>query len=221
MQTYYQQKGSEYFSNTRTDIIQLLPVKQPGLKVLEIGAGGCDTLVYLKEKMSAAEVWGVELMRLPGSNQDNPAIDRLLIGDVDEMLKEVPPDYFDVIICADVLEHLEDPWKTIRRLTGLLKKGGYLMASLPNFREIGNMATIFLKGNFRYESSGIRDKTHLRFFCKENIRELVESAGLTVQRLVSNMHIRQPLLYRRLADMVTFGIFRQFFSKQYIAIATR
>ena len=221
MQAFYSDKARAYFSNVRKDVIASLPDTGKHIKVLEIGSGSCDTLVYMKERGLAGEAWGLELMRMEGSNQDNKLVDRLFIGTVDEKLPELPEGYFDVVICADVLEHLEAPWQTVKALVGKLKPGGYLAASIPNFREAGNMFTIFLKGDFRYQDHGILDRTHLRFFCRRNIKELFAIPELELVSIKSNIHAGQPMGYRRFTDLVTFGLMRDILSKQYIVVSKK
>ena len=160
---YYSEKNLQYFSFSRPDVISVLP-KNPNQKILEIGAGTGNMLLQIKQSGFAAEVMGVELMKQPGSNQENPHIDKFQIGDIEHDTIDAPLDYFDVIICADVLEHLADPWKVVEKLTRHLKPNGLFIASIPNIREWKSLFRIIFNGDFRYQQQGIMDKTHLRFF---------------------------------------------------------
>ena len=47
---------------------------------------------------------------------------------------DLPLEYFDCVICNDVLEHLVDPWQALNRFSLILKPGGYTVASVPNIR---------------------------------------------------------------------------------------
>jgi ubiquinone/menaquinone biosynthesis C-methylase UbiE len=98
----YENKNRLYFSNPRIDLIELIP-KGRDNKVLEKGAGSCDTLIEIKNLNLATEVVGVELMNLENSQQGNPLIDRLIIGNIENIELDLPENYFDVIICGDVL----------------------------------------------------------------------------------------------------------------------
>ena len=80
---YYSEKDKNYFSFLRLDVIGLLPV-DPKQKILEVGAGGCNMLLHIKENGIAGEVMGVELMRIPGSNQDNKMIDKFQVADIEK-----------------------------------------------------------------------------------------------------------------------------------------
>jgi len=80
---FYSQKEQLYFTNARIDLISLMPDRKDN-KVLEIGAGGGDTLIEIKKKGLASEVVGIELMEMAGTNQKDPAIDRFLICDIEK-----------------------------------------------------------------------------------------------------------------------------------------
>ena len=164
----YNQKRSSYFSNIRIDLVQFIP-KSKDNKILEIGAGGGDTLVWIKENGLAREVVGLELNRLEGSNQMHPAIDKFYFVDLEKNETDLPFEYFDVLICGDVLEHLVNPWEVLHKVSRYLKKNGTIIVSCPNIRYYKTFIKIYLNGSFEYEEFGLYDKTHLRFFCKKDI----------------------------------------------------
>jgi SAM-dependent methyltransferase len=120
---------------------------------------------------------------------------------------------FDAVICADVLEHLRDPWASVRRLARLLKPNGLLLSSIPNFRNHRALRSIVLQGDFQYADAGLLDRTHLRFFCRANARDLFEQAGLVVETVEENMGAYG--LRHRLLDSLTFGLLHDFFVFQF------
>jgi hypothetical protein len=82
---------------------------------------------------------------------------------------------FDVIVAADVLEHLKDPEAVLRRLRPFLAPGGYLVASIPNVTH-GSVRLALLSGTFPYAETGLLDRTHLRFYDRASMSEML-SAG--------------------------------------------
>jgi 2-polyprenyl-3-methyl-5-hydroxy-6-metoxy-1,4-benzoquinol methylase len=221
--SYYTVKDPGYFSNVRMDIISLLPA-DPQQKILEVGAGSGNTLVYIKEKRIAAEVMGVELLNMPGSGQQHAAIDHFQVADIEQENIAAPKEYFDVVICADVLEHLADPWTMVDKISGHLKSNGLMIVSMPNIREIKTLYTILFKGNFKYEpSGGILDKTHLRFFCKKNIRQLLTTDSLTPVYGSPNFLLKAVPegRKRRILNFLSFGLFENLLTVQYIFIAQK
>lgn len=86
---------------------------------------------------------------------------------------------FQVIVAADVLEHLYDPWATLSTMRSILTEDGYIVVSLPH---IGHNAVIgcLLDGDFEYQEWGLLDRTHIRFFSIRNIQKLFEQSGLKI-----------------------------------------
>lgn len=86
---------------------------------------------------------------------------------------------YDVIIFADVLEHLVQPEKVLQFFLQFLKSDGCVVVSLPNVAFIVNRLRL-LFGNWEYRDFGTLDKTHLRFYTLQSSRNLLESTGLKV-----------------------------------------
>ena len=157
---------------------------RPGARLLDVGAAGG----YLSEL--ARDVRGARPLAIdvdPDSCAD--ARERgieTLEGDVVELLDAGELDGrgpFDQILLADVLEHIPDPGPVLSRLTSLLGPGGSVVISLPNIAYIRARLRL-LRGVWRYERTGIFDRTHLRFFTLATARELMEQHGLRVERMV-------------------------------------
>jgi len=93
----------------------------------------------------------------------------------------LPEKGFDVVLLADVLEHLVMPDATLRQLREVLAPDGALIISLPNVVHWVTRLKISL-GQFNYELWGTLDHTHLRFFTKKTARALIEAAGYRITR---------------------------------------
>lgn len=211
----YTEKEGGYFRAARFDLLRLLPQRE-GLRLLELGAGDGATLRAAKEKGLAAYTVGIELVEPVGGA---PGVDLFLPGNFESMEPDLPAASFDTVICADVLEHLVDPWKTVSRLASLLRPGGVFLSSIPNVRNYRLLRPLVLKGDFRYQQAGLMDRSHLRFFCRRNIREMFEGAGLTVDAMEENMGGYG--LKHRLADRLSFGLLHDFFVFQYLTRARK
>lgn len=83
----------------------------------------------------------------------------------------------DVVVCADVLEHLADPEATLRRLVALQPEGSTFVVSVPNVANLWVRLQL-LRGRFDYTDRGILDRTHLRFFTRRTLAGLLARAGL-------------------------------------------
>jgi SAM-dependent methyltransferase len=177
-------------------------------------------LVALKRSGKAREVVGVELMAIPGGGQNRPEIDRFIIADIEQQRLDLEPESFDVVICGDVLEHLRDPWSALQYLSGFLRCAGIFVISLPNILYWRAFARIAL-GDFRYASSGVLDRTHLRFFCRKNMLDLVRSAGLDIRSVEPSFRRHQLLKKVRLMNALSLGLGERFWAQQYLIVAEK
>lgn len=206
----YLEKESDYFSNVRLDIVHFLKEKS-NLKVLEVGGGKGNTLIFLKNNKIASEIHLVDIIDIIDQKKEFNSIHIL------DIEKESLDGFqeLDVIILADVLEHLRNPEKVISKLKQHLKPGGFFIVSIPNIRHFSAFIKIYIKGNFSYEEQGIFDRTHLRFFCKSNMIELFTSnKNLQVEKVLPNHQVIRSK--SKWLNKLTFGIFEQFVTSQYL-----
>jgi 2-polyprenyl-3-methyl-5-hydroxy-6-metoxy-1,4-benzoquinol methylase len=151
-----------------------------GHHVLEVG---CST-GYVTEHLVAAgnTVVGVEIDPEAAQLAERFAA-RVHVADLDLVrVSSIEHDRFDVIVLGDVLEHLRDPDTTLRDLVTLLAPGGRVVISLPNVAH-ADMRLLLLEGRWTYQDTGLLDRTHLRFFTRESLREFLASNGLTATRV--------------------------------------
>lgn len=100
---------------------------------------------------------------------------------------------FDVIVFADVLEHLVNPTQVLNYYSRIyLNKGGRVIVSVPN---IANWYIRFqlLFGHFDPTVTGIMDKTHLHFYTYKTARDLLYNAGLTVTKEYAGASLFGPI----------------------------
>ena len=83
---------------------------------------------------------------------------------------------FDTILACDVLEHLRQPEQVLKALAGLLQPMGSVIISLPNIAYAG-VAAALRAGMFDYADKGLLDRTHLRFFTRRSIEQLLMDCG--------------------------------------------
>ncbi len=159
---------------------RLARMVDPGLRVLELGTGPGTVTRILHSK--GCKVTGVEMdpetlamcapfcERTLQANLEDPAWHASLAGE-----------QFDVVMCADVLEHLRDPRPLLTLLPQFLNDTGCVLMSLPNATHLSVVASL-MAGRFPYQSKGLLDNTHLRFFGREDIDALLRECGLVWQR---------------------------------------
>ncbi len=104
---------------------------------------------------------------------------------------------FEVIIFADILEHLTDPAAVFQHFTALLAPGGLVVVSVPNVAH-WYVRLSLLRGRFDYSERGILDRTHLRFFTLRTARRFLEEAGFRIEALDATP-LPLPLVWSRTA----------------------
>ncbi len=158
--------------------------------VLEVG---CST-GYLTKVMSerGCNVVGIEIDPDAALVAEQWA-EQVVVGNIDEgeVWNYVKDEAFDVVVLGDVLEHLRDPLGSLRQAVRKIKPTGYVVTSLPNIAH-GDVRIALLQGRFRYVPTGLLDRTHMRFFTLETIRDLLREAGLVV---VDTKRVVMPLFY--------------------------
>lgn len=216
----YEEKQEDYYSNVRHDLLTLLPKDAKNLRILEIGAGYGATLSFLKKEGIASEVVGVDIPENEGTLPfDN--IDAFFYADAEKLDLSEYKGHFDCIIFADVLEHLVYPKELLEQMKSLLNEDGFILLSIPNVRHKKALYKIFIKGNFTYEEHGLFDYTHLRFFCKKDMKELVSGGGYTIEQMVSSLKTYNKPSGSKIFNAITFRIFEEFLSVQYLVKAKK
>lgn len=118
----------------------------------------------------------------------------VLIYDLNH-IEKLPWDMrFDVIVFADVLEHVLYPETVLRFFVDTyLKDGGRVIISLPNVANWQVRLQLFL-GKFEYQETGILDRTHLHLYTFKTAKKLAESCGLEVKAEKSGATLFGPVL---------------------------
>lgn len=173
-----------YHNHPRPELIQSF-FRSPRI-VLEVGCGGGATGRLIKERWPQSMVIGMDI---DSASLDvaRTVLDVVIQAEKDpadtDMARQsnglIGPGTVDTLILADVLEHLENPWKVLRWLRGFLRADAQVIVSLPNVRNLGVLAGL-RAGHWRYAVSGILDVTHLRFFTRESAISLLSACGYEV-----------------------------------------
>lgn len=172
---YVHRYGNVYESG-REDLLAYVPLKAKN--ILDIGCAKGLFGELLKRRQDCC-VTGIEYNKTL-ADIANKRIDRVIVGDIEQLIEDKELGQYDCIICGDVLEHLNNPWKVVRCLKNNLNKGGTFIASVPN---INNWAIIYdmLSGRWDYVPFSILSGTHLRFFTRQTLMEMFIDAGYSIK----------------------------------------
>ena len=158
---------------------------KPGFKILDIGCGSgrhtCSVWEHKNVFVLGADLSfddlkkaGTRLKFHEELNKQNKSRWVLVSADIsDTPFKE---DYFDLVICSEVLEHIPDHETAIKELIRILKPGRTLAVSIPRYWPEKICWTL----SDEYVNS---DRGHVRIYKIKNLIALFEKKGL---RLIGN-----------------------------------
>jgi len=171
-----------YHSNPRSDLLALLG-RSPH-RLLDVGCASGALGAWVKSIYPEVELWGIESNKKV-AKVAHGVYENVIVGDIQEVNF---PEWglmdgsVDTLVLADVLEHVFNPWRTLERLRSLLTSDAQVLVSLPNARNLW-LINELSGGRFTYESSGILDITHLRFFTREEGLRMLEQTGYSVEAI--------------------------------------
>jgi 2-polyprenyl-3-methyl-5-hydroxy-6-metoxy-1,4-benzoquinol methylase len=201
----YTELPEDYHKNIRSEMYRYLPIDARTFLDVGCGEGGFGELI---KKQREAEVWGIELFA-QAATKAKVRLDQVCLGNIETDQLDLPDAYFDCIVFNDVLEHLYYPWDVLQKVKKLLRKNGYIVASIPNIRHYVQIKELIQKGEWEYGEQGLMDRTHIRFFTLNSIRKMFEESGYVVQKIEGIKYEKFPwklallnkLLGNRLDDM--------------------
>jgi 2-polyprenyl-3-methyl-5-hydroxy-6-metoxy-1,4-benzoquinol methylase len=170
----YQLKPSKDSSHGR--ISNLLKSKPPS-RILDLGCS--SGLLAQRLEAMGHEVTGVDVKEIAGVTERTSSF---VAADLNDGIPSEVGTGFDVVLGADVLEHLLNPGALISQAREALAPDGVALFCVPNIAHWYPRLRSTL-GMFDYDQRGILDATHVRFFTRRSIRRLIERQGFTVRRI--------------------------------------
>ena len=164
-----------YYMHERREMAGFLP--EAYNSVLEVGCGEGTFTSNLKP---GCEIWGVEPYRIAAETASNK-MHRVLVGKYDEIVDGLPDNYFDLVICNDVIEHVEDHDAFLDSIRTKMKREAYLVGSVPNVRCYSNLKHLLLRRDWKYADAGILDRSHLRFFTEISLKRTLAQHGFSIE----------------------------------------
>lgn len=191
-------------NNVHTWILQHL---RPGSKVLELGCADGFFSRLLRDSFDCS-VTGVEIDSKAAEAAEK-VCDQVFNMDIDTpsaLLNSMKDMKFDYVVAVEVLEHLKRPEAALRQAARLLSPGGRIFFSVPNVSH-ASLALELLDGRWDRASSGLLDRTHLRFFTLKTILTMLQECGLaalSVHRIIIDpAHTEFRTLYEQYPREVT------------------
>jgi len=165
--TYFTKKGKWYFKILFFPIKNLLRTLPKKGKILDVGCGNGKFLNYCKNY--GLEVYGID----PFIDKDIPELN---IKKIDLLKADFPDEFFDYITLNNVIEHVPEPEKIIRKCKKMLKHDGKIIFNYPS------------TSSFHYKYFGknwvsMDTPRHLFLFSDKAMRLLLMRDGLKIIKL--------------------------------------
>lgn len=203
-----------YYMADRGDIVGFLGADVHYDAVLDIGCSSGRLGKALLDQSIAIRVDGIEI-HAEAADTARGVLRKVWTGSLEAVSDQVEWNSYDLIVMADVLEHLIDPWATLAFLHAKCKPGCRFLLSVPNVRHHSVWGPLVFQGKFEYLDSGIMDRTHLHFFTRTSLQRALEKTNWKVLRAAPNIKAKyQKWWYPHRA-------LEEFLAVQYFMIATK
>lgn len=167
------QGGAQYGPNQRQEIASLLPTG--AVRLLDIGCNDGSFGQYVKSIRPGSFVVGMEA----DAGQSAVASSRLdlVVNDYFPEGIDKVKELFEVVSFNHVIEHLPDPWGALKKCREVLLPNGIIVGQVPNIRYMMPVWDLVARGRWRYTDTGILDRTHLRFYTRSGLVDLLSESG--------------------------------------------
>jgi 2-polyprenyl-3-methyl-5-hydroxy-6-metoxy-1,4-benzoquinol methylase len=157
---------------------QVKPLNVDQLRVLDLGCGNGSLTQDIASQ--GYEVIGVEesVSGIEAAYQQNTHACQFLQGSIYNLPYEQLGDLFDVVIAAEVIEHLLYPKELIRAARKCLKPNGHLIVTTPYHGYWKNLV-LAISGKMDEHFTALWDGGHIKFFSVKTLSLLLEQEGFT------------------------------------------
>lgn len=180
---------AHYHQGHRPEVLPLVP--EDARRVLDVGGGEGHFLALLRQQRGCEthlSEYSAAVCSLAASAQ---RVDHVWPGDFlaldgDAVARRVGAEagsgVFDCITFLDSLEHSADPGQWLAKARDLLRPDGSIVGSIPN---VGHWSVVadLLEGRWDYCPVGIHCNTHLRFFTRQTVMDLLSRHGFVLETL--------------------------------------
>lgn len=177
---------ADYYVAQRPEFVSFVGQSGAFATAIDIGCAGGKLGADLLRKGIVGTCDGIEPFPAAATlAQDN--LRQVWQGGLEAVANDVPWPQYELLLMADVLEHLVDPWSALRLLHERTAPSCRLALSVPNVRHYKVVLPLLFRGEFRYRDHGIMDRTHLHFYTSDSITETLAECGWKVVRVDSHM----------------------------------
>lgn len=160
--------------------------KKPNFSILDVGCGVGTISLYLASlgyRVKGLDV-SARAIALAQAAQKDIGLSHVQFvrGELDHKKEK-----YDLVTCFEVIEHIENDLQFARDLAAKLRPGGHLLLSTPS-----RLNFLYRIGFYQKFDAEVG---HLRRYTPTEISQLLQKAGLHVQKIASTESILRNLLF--------------------------
>jgi methionine biosynthesis protein MetW len=158
-----------------------LKMLENGEKLLDVGCGNGNLGYFAKNNYS--KIYGIDLSDIALKTARKRGLIAKKINVNDEKIP-FSNNFFDAVVCLDVIEHVFEPRTLVEEISRVIKKDGILIISIPNIRYWKHILKLVFQGKFpkTADDSEHWDGGHLHYFTSYDIEKLLKKYSFKIQR---------------------------------------
>ena len=189
------EKGSSEDPFFEQELAHFLPIAHG--RLLDIGCLDGSKTVLVRNVVQAAEAYGVDFIPNRLAEAERRGIHTFCVDLNNDLPLPFPDEFFDVIFCGEVIEHLFSPDTLMDEIVRLLKPGGYVLITTPNLASWKNRFALLMGWQPFFTEVSTRDRYgnprtprglpsgHIRIFTPKALQEMTAVSRLRVEHIIT------------------------------------
>lgn len=164
------------------ELVDMMPLYAK--RIIDIGCGPGNNAKEFLTRTNPEYYLGVEILP-EDAERARQYCSECIVGDIEKFDEEQWSKLvnYDLWVFGDVLEHLYDPWRLLQKVRTSIAAGGEIICCIPNVQHWSLQCRLSI-GDWRYDEKGLLDRTHIRFFTRQTIIEMLHDAGFEITEIV-------------------------------------
>lgn len=198
-------------------IIDILQKQDLSGRVLDYGAGVGNLTRRLWDLRRFQAISGADIQSRP---QDLPEEISWYCLDLNDA-GVIPGSSFEMVIAAEIIEHLENPRAVARECYRILKPGGTLILSTPNNESLRSLLALLVRGHFiAFDDTCY--PAHITALLRKDLTRILRESGFSDVRFEFTDSGGLPKMPAVTWQQVSFGLLKGCrFSDTLIAVAVK
>jgi 2-polyprenyl-3-methyl-5-hydroxy-6-metoxy-1,4-benzoquinol methylase len=137
------------------------------------------------------------------AKEASKVLDTVLNDSFEKICEDLPNNYFDLLICNDIIEHIDDYVHFLETIKLKLSTTCKFIGSVPNVRYLKHLKELLISKDWLYKDKGILDRTHLRFFTQKSLQRTLKDTGFKINKF-KGLHsvIKRKITFRTIKNLL-------------------